>query len=120
MRYSLSFTLAVMVAATTIILFTSSAPIPTNTNNNCRLVPRTWCQPQRIPEQPKPVKRTDAYDDDNNRGPTISYKFPIGDSCTIKSRTGPSSFNSNSDLSPSGWCPPQSLDSVEHPQPKVL
>ncbi|KAF9152938.1 hypothetical protein BG015_004416 [Linnemannia schmuckeri] len=121
MRFSLPFSLAVMVAITTIISFTSSTPIPINTNNNCHLVPRAWCQPQKIPEQPKPVKRTDAHDDANSsRGPTISYNFPIGEPCTIKSRTGPSSFYSNSDLSPSDWCPPQMLDPVEPSQPKVL
>ncbi|KAK3839232.1 MAG: hypothetical protein JOS17DRAFT_829866 [Linnemannia elongata] len=124
MRFPLLFTLAAIVVVAIMVSFTSSAPIPpsnninTNThiNHDCYFVPRAWCQPQRIPEHPKPVKKRDAHNDHNNsRGSNPAYKFPIGEPCIIKSRTGPGSDNNKSDLSPRDWCPPQMLDPEDPP-----
>ncbi|KAK5827467.1 hypothetical protein F5H01DRAFT_331528 [Linnemannia elongata] len=119
MRFSLSFTLAAMVVVAIIVSFSSSAPIPpsinTNTNTHinhyCYMVPGALCQPQKIPEQPKPVKKRDVHDDHNNsRESNPAYKFPIGEPCIIKSRRGPGSDNTKGDLSTRDWCPPQMLD----------
>ncbi|KAF9543910.1 hypothetical protein EC957_000361 [Mortierella hygrophila] len=113
-----------MAVVAIMISFTSSVPIPPNTNTNtnahinhyCNFVPRAWCQPQRIPKQPSPVKKRDAHDDRHNiKGSDPTYKFPIGEPCIIKSRTGPGSDDNNGDLSQRGWCPPQMLDPVDPP-----